>query len=59
MGGLSIVLFAITSLLVSTSCHQEAVDEKTGCGCEGKAAVVITDAPARIPEAGIVYPQLV
>ena len=51
-------MFAAGTLFLSTNCHQEAVEEKSGCGCEGKVAAVITDADARIPDAGIVYPQL-
>ena len=54
----SIIPVAITILFLSTNCHQEAVVEQTGCGCEGKAAAVITDALARIPGDGIVFPQL-
>lgn len=47
----------ISSLFLGSACRQETV-EQPGCGCEGKPTASITDALARISEAGIVYPHL-
>lgn len=42
-----ILAFAII-LPFLIGCRRDEVDEKVGCNCEGKAATVVTDAPAQI-----------
>ncbi|GAB4043328.1 hypothetical protein GCM10028774_58450 [Spirosoma jeollabukense] len=38
----------IICILLTSSCHQGAIEQESGCGCKGKATESVTDVPAQI-----------